>query len=291
MFIGHSPPTAISFILENFFIETPQNSEHFIYKDTFVNTSIFKHFVNDALGWSEDRVLQEVQKQVLNKWPGNIQKRSRNHLNKAAFHLMPIYGHAHGQMIVGPYLVPSVKSSDEITSYPSGSKMVFSRMGGMYCHTGILLAVQDPTKFCVLEIQKIGTGKIALAMNDLGDVLRNNKIEKISINNMFLAKVPGPNFYESFVYRLSRLIGIPIAYNASRLNCDVIATYLLTGHTQWTTLTPCCEKVYDKMPLSLPVPVFPGKEKIRKNNLKGIEESADLEKTPVRKSILCSCKT
>ena len=85
----------------------------------------------------------------------------------------------------------------------------------------------------IIQLEKSANSVFLLKLRSAGDML-GVKPSPMMIDNSFLHG-RGVNINNLF-YRLSRLAGLEVKYNATQLNCDVFATFLMTGWTNWSTM-------------------------------------------------------
>ena len=137
------------------------------------------------------------------------------------------------QMEEAQYIVPA--ASDDLDNleglqpFLSGSKIVFKRTG--YWHTGVLLHKTDG-EMDVIQLEKMDDANVfVLKIRSVGRVLGMHP-SPMKVDNVFLSG-RGVNA-DNLFYRYSRLADLPVRYNATQLNCDVLATFLMTGRTNWT---------------------------------------------------------
>lgn len=139
---------------------------------------------------------------------------------------------------VGPWKSQMLEDTVEIKNFQTGSKIVFFRNSSStgclvdsYAHIGILLNINGEA--FVVETQK-REDKTSAMINKFTNIFDADLGHEAKIDNMYLISTNVD--INSFLYRLSRIVNAPIEYDVSRLNCDVIGTWLTTGNTEWVTM-------------------------------------------------------
>ena len=102
-----------------------------------------------------------------------------------------------------------------------------------YFHTGITLRRCDGD-VDLMEVNKVGS-VFKLNKKRAADVINvDSENTELFVDNQCL-RVRGALDPKKTLYRISRILGKTVAYNLTEFNCDVIATWLLTGRLEWTT--------------------------------------------------------
>lgn len=117
---------------------------------------------------------------------------------------------------------------EELAHFLSGSRVVFKRRA--YWHTGVLLTKTNG-EMMIIHLER-DRNVFKLKIRSAGDVLGVEPSPMV-VDNLFLVS-RGVDMNKLF-YRYSRLAERRVAYNATQLNCDVLAKFLMTGLTNWTT--------------------------------------------------------
>ncbi len=101
-----------------------------------------------------------------------------------------------------------------------------------YCHMGVGLARRDGgVDFIEVKNDK-GVFKV-IKRNTL-DAMLEERGSKTLYDNICLRRRGAPDPNRS-LFRISRLLNKTVEYDVSQLNCDHIATSILTGDIAWTT--------------------------------------------------------
>ena len=197
--------------------------EEYMTEDQLVDT-VFGHFI------TPDRPREEVVKMVTKvsraKWGKPIvRKRGQHH--HMGYHFKDKINMAEGKW-VQPAKSRVISRLEEIKYFPSGSKIEFTRrstlhgeLADIYSHTGLILHTGANT--IVVELQK-KDGRPRVVISPAEDCLKDVANSTVVINNLHLAE--GGVFLKDVLYRLSWLLGAAVRYDATRCNCDVVATFL-----------------------------------------------------------------
>ena len=173
------------------------------------------------------RGLQSLVILKMGKIFGDITKRDRK--GHPMFKIKSSY-----EMDEGRYIVPATSEDchnlEELAPHLTGSKIVFKRSA--YWHTGVILNKSNG-EMDIIQLEKSADSVFVLKLRSAGDVLGVDPSPMMIDNTFLLGR--GVNINNLF-YRFSRLAKVEVAYNAIQLNCDVLATFLMTGWTNWSTM-------------------------------------------------------
>ena len=235
-----------------FLMDLYEPCAEYVIEDGFLKDGPFGHFVardltkKDVLGMMAKAARERFGRDV-------VRKRGGSH--RLAYHLKAKADFNEGEWIAS-WRSTDFATIEEASNYPSGSKICFSRQSSvsgsltdLYVHTGILLHIGgDPF---IVELQK-AEGAPRTIVNKAYDVLGDFN-RAVFVDNTYLV---GKSIdLKDMLYRLSRIVNAPVAYDATRLNCDVVATYLASGRVRWVTKTCLCysiSKTFPKFNFTLP---------------------------------------
>ena len=135
----------------------------------------------------------------------------------------------------------------------------------LYYHTGVTLLRQDG-KVDLIEVNKNGN-VVRLNKRNVKDMM-TEETRKMFFDNTCLVR-RGALDTKKTLFRLARILNKSIHYNVTRLNCDHVSTWALTGNIAWTT------KVFKVNPI-IPLPTYPGEvdESVLRDIEKQLQEPA-----------------
>ena len=88
----------------------------------------------------------------------------------------------------------------------------------------------------ILELEKY-EGSPRMVVNKASDSI-GESTRGVFIDNSYL-KEEGISVRD-VLFRLAHVINEPVAYDATRMNCDCLSTFIATGQVQWVTKTCLC---------------------------------------------------
>ena len=221
--------------------------EEYIFIDDFLEAGAFGHFDSDHLS---RKVADAARRRF-----GQRSVRKRGKDKRMGFHLKCRVDLSEGTWIAS-WKSPNFTTTDEVEHYPSGSKICMTKEStaagnllDIYVHTGIVLHVGGESY--VVELEK-SDGAPRMVLNRAADSLRDLS-RSVSVDNTYLLE--RGICLKDLLYRLSRIVYAPIEYDATRLNCNVLSTYLATGNIQWITMTCLCydaNRCFPKFHMKIP---------------------------------------
>ena len=113
----------------------------------------------------------------------------------------------------------------------------------LYYHTGVTLPRQDG-QVDIVEVKMCGN-VVQLSKKEAAQLMEEQKKTRMFIDNRCL-QYQGALDTKRTLFRLSRIMGKSINYNPTRLNCNHVAMWLLTGRIEWTTAVV---QVNERIPL------------------------------------------
>ena len=102
----------------------------------------------------------------------------------------------------------------------------------LYYHTGVILPCQDGTSDLV-EVKKCGN-VVKLNKKEAVEMIAEQKKTRMFFDNTCLAHNEALDTKRT-LFRVAKIINKSINYTVNRLNCDHVATWILTGRVAWTT--------------------------------------------------------
>ena len=155
--------------------------------------------------------MKEIKKCVMKYFPGCMAWKGKQH--SLHLRLRSKVDLTDGSKIA-PWATKTFTQAKQVQEYASGSKVVFTRrstldgeMNDIYMHTGILLRVGG--KEYIVELQKTD-GKTMTIMTDWDNI---DNMGEVKIDNCYL--IHSNVRINDILYRLSRIIGVPVQYDAT----------------------------------------------------------------------------
>ena len=150
--------------------------------------------------------------------------------NRTVFRLRSRYVEAECA-VVPPWKGPEVEGYETVRKQALGfSKLAFRRWG--YYHTGICMRRRDG-HLDLFELTKTDGDKYKIVVRDAQEALEGENA--VFFDNSCLGDSKGLDA-KKILHRMARLVNTVPEYNLTRMQCDVVATYLLTGVPRWSTV-------------------------------------------------------
>jgi len=266
---------AILILLSLFYKEGDKNKWQDI--GVFWEQSAFGRFKD------EDGIEELFRSQMDKIYPHSIRKGGK--LHRYQVKLVPRYDTTAGEHVY-PALSRPLDETTTIRQHLSGSKLCFLRKASEckhsgYYHTGVMLRLNNVEH--LVEVVKPNVGPATIGLTLYGQMREEQGAPQV--DNSYLVH-KGVDMHD-IVYRTSLVLGVPICYDALHFNCDVVATWIVTGTTKWVTRTCLCATgKWIVHVLRLPTTATPlgGRSLLHSHDLDEAQHESGAKKLEVRSS-------
>ena len=254
---------------------TKSETEYITFEQLLTATPI-SHFLKKL---PEDKIKTLITAHLRLKYDFSVVSRKGKY-HTLVFFIIPLFETGRDN-VPGPSVADPAKSLDGLIQHPMGSKVVMRKevAGLPYAHCGILIKLGAHSY--IAEIGKYNN-RTKLLLNPAWTVLEQGY--EVQIDNRYLVNYGIET--SSLIYRLIMVLNCEIQYDPALCNCDVLATFIVTGNAKWTTKTKKTERI-EKIIKPLPLPRIRTSKKINLEKLVQIQsEHPGLNRIAVKEVLL-----